>query len=522
MADLTDIQAAETVKIAGANPSTGVESYFVNVTSEGRVKTDLGYPTAAFGSLMTASLLPYVNLEPTHGLQERIFETYTNGTGSSVSIFDSGTGREFQASCGTSVGGYGLLRSKKVLKYRAGIGSMARFTARFTAPVANSGQRIGLGNIGNELTFGYDGTTFGILRKTGGRVEIRTLTLTNRATSAQTGTVTLNGIATGGISLTNSTIEQNAFEIAAAYSASTLWTAYNVGATIVFFGEALGSRSGTYSFSSTGAAAGSFTQQQAGQNATDNWVYQSSWNADKMDGTGESGMVLDPTKGNVYQIQFQYLGYGNLMFYIENPETGKLTLVHQIKYPNANTTTHLDYPGFKLAMFAFSAGSTTNLTIYSGSLAGFHENSNLYPRKIHSEIKSLTGVGTSLTSVLALKKLQTSNGLMDIRDIKFMDLAVAVDGTKPVVFKLLLNPTFASNQLYATFDEDTSIVVSSSGGTVSGGEQLYCGSLPKSGNIDIDVSNLDFVISSNDVIALCVQATASTTDATASCTWGEE
>jgi hypothetical protein len=35
MADLTDLQSAQTVKIAGANPSTGIESNFVEVGPDG-------------------------------------------------------------------------------------------------------------------------------------------------------------------------------------------------------------------------------------------------------------------------------------------------------------------------------------------------------------------------------------------------------------------------------------------------------------------------------------------------------
>lgn len=38
MADLSDLNAASSAKIVGADPSTGVETYFANVTSEGELK----------------------------------------------------------------------------------------------------------------------------------------------------------------------------------------------------------------------------------------------------------------------------------------------------------------------------------------------------------------------------------------------------------------------------------------------------------------------------------------------------
>ena len=39
MSDLSDLQAAQTIKIAGANPSTGIENFYAEVDSGGRLAT---------------------------------------------------------------------------------------------------------------------------------------------------------------------------------------------------------------------------------------------------------------------------------------------------------------------------------------------------------------------------------------------------------------------------------------------------------------------------------------------------
>lgn len=44
------------------------------------------------------------------------------------------------------------------------------------------------------------------------------------------------------------------------------------------------------------------------QNGTDNWIPQSAWNNDTFDGNGRSGVALNATQGNVYSIQYQWLG----------------------------------------------------------------------------------------------------------------------------------------------------------------------------------------------------------------------
>jgi len=45
---------------------------------------------------------------------------------------------------------------------------------------------------------------------------------------------------------------------------------------------------------------------------------------DPLDGTGDSGMTYDPTKLNVFEIRFQYLGAGAIEYWIESDTIGKL------------------------------------------------------------------------------------------------------------------------------------------------------------------------------------------------------
>lgn len=482
-----------------------------------RVEDDK-FQFGAFGGLNTFHLRPYINLAATAGTPERYTESYTSGTGASSGYVDNNPGLEYRVQSGTDVGGYGVIRSKKVLAYRPGIGSIARFTARFTTPVANSIQRAGLFNIGNELTFGYDGTRFGILRRTGGRPEIRKISLTQRATSSQTVTVTLNGTAFGGIAVTNSSIEQNAYEIAS--STFTGWTAYNIGSEIYFQAGSVNAKSGTYSVASTGNLAGTASQVIAGAAVSDNWIYQTDWNETTLTSATDP-FILDHTKGNVYQVQFQYLGYGQIVFSIENPNTGKFLPVHKIQYANAYQTPSMDLPQFKLGIFAASAGSTTNLAVHSASMAGFHENSTDFPFKAHSAIGSVTSVGTTLTNILALKKTSFANNRLLIADVIMNNVTCAAEGTKPVEFEIRLNPTFATALTWASVDEDSPVVKTTGGGTITNGEPIFAMALGKSSNINIELAKLDLFLSTDDVVSICARATSGTSDITASATWSE-
>jgi hypothetical protein len=267
------------------------------------------------GALLTHDSHPTIQLSPVYGLRNvtdtETFAGADAGLSGTVSTVDESAGAEYKVTTGTSVGGYGIVRSRRLARSREGQGLRYKLSARFDTPVASSTQRIGGVQIGTELSFGYNNTTFGILYRTGGRVEIQRLTINTPAGGAETATITLNGTPTN-VSLTAATAATNAAEIAA--TSFSGWNVYQNGSTVTFVASSLGNKSNTFSFASTGVAAGTFSEVIAGADVTDTWTSQSSWNIDPVDGTGPSGLTLDPTKGNLYMIEQQANGYGNFEY----------------------------------------------------------------------------------------------------------------------------------------------------------------------------------------------------------------
>lgn len=51
-------------------------------------------------------------------------------------------------------------------------------------------------------------------------------------------------------------------------------------------------------------------------NSTENKIYQSNWNVDKLDGSGSSARTLNTTDGQVYNIEFTWYGYGVVTFVV--------------------------------------------------------------------------------------------------------------------------------------------------------------------------------------------------------------
>jgi len=113
---------------------------------------------------------------------------------------------------------------------------------------------------------------------------------------------------------------------------------------------------------------------------------------------------FDYTKLNVYQIAFQWLGAGEITFFIEDPESGTFELIHRIQQANSTTFTSIDNPSLPIRAYVKNTGNTTNLTLRTpsatGGLEGRVENDSLQTvRGVDTIVES---VGTTLIPILTL------------------------------------------------------------------------------------------------------------------------
>jgi len=481
-------------------------------------------PVTPFGEVSVAEDTPVVQLDATLGLKtQQEVEVYTGTTGS-VAVEDTGTGYEWRCQTGTDVGGYGIVRSQNAVAYKPGQGSVYRFTARFDEGVALSSMRAGAIAVGNELSFGYNGVDFGILHRTAGKLEIRKLTITAAASGNETATVTLNDIEYT-VSLTSGTIVHTCVELAAD-DYNSVWVATSNDETVLFIGQAVGAQSGTYSFSSTGTAAGTFEQVAAGADVVDTWYLQEEWNVNRCDGSGPFPMVLNPQNGNVFQIKQQYLGYGNIDFHIENPANGKFQMVHRIHYSNNYQSPSLMAPSFKMGVFAASIGSTTNLNAYMASMFGANQGKSISTINPDSHGNTNTNVTTTTANILSIRVRPEINGIIQLREIKALLATFASDGTKPAVVYLYLNPTLSGDPDWQyhegnTTDAITEVMTTTVDVDVNDGVTLELGTfgLARVDSEVVDLEKLGITVKRNDVLTLAAQSTSGSTEITGSLIW---
>ena len=498
----------------------------IPVTQEGHIEVAIHSPRLPFGSLHTENLTPIFQTDAVYGLNSgQLLPVQTTGSGTVL-----GDNNLFSCSTGTTIYSQAVLLGRKRLRYRAGQGVVTRFTAIYTTPVANSYQLVGVGTASDGIYVGYGNTNnlsdlrFGILYVRGGVREIKTLTVTTGATVASNCTITLNGTAFTVPLTAASNIQRTVYEISS-YTGYTGWDAYPASSTtVVFIRKSAGTTASTQTFAAgtTGATA-TIVQTKAGVASVDTFIPQSDWNGDKLDGTGASGVTITPLKGNVFEIDLQYLGFGVIVIYAEvataNSNNAEFVAIHTIKNPNTLILPIFTNPSFPFTMAAYSAGSTTNLTVSCASFAGFIEGKKVLHGNRFTYFNQLTTVGsTNFQALFTIMNTRYYAGKANQSVINLLSVSGAIKHTSPVIYYLIRGGTLQGNPSFSQLSSLSCSVWDSSSTTVTytNGEQLiWTGHLGDTGEIDHYFGNGEYnaeevTLQPGEWMTLAVKATTGT------------
>jgi hypothetical protein len=278
--------------------------------------------------------------------------------------------------------------------------------------------------------------------------------------------------------------------------------------------------------------------------SVDTWIPQASWNIDQMDGRfgSPSGQTLDPTKLNVYQIKYQYLGGGNMFFYVLNSITGRFDLVHLIRNANTQTQTNFRNPSMNMLWTTYnSVSSTAVCKVSGGSCALFVEGVRTFLGPLVSEDAYLTAVpNTTLTSVLAVRNATTFNGIPNRAFLHLRSVSVAINGGTTATIVILriiknytsgpttfvpLNGTTADNGVTITNGQactSSSVPAPTTYVTVSGGSQVFSTVVSATSLATFDLTSYDISIFPGDTVSFAAFGTASTPLVGVTAVWNED
>ena len=486
----------------------------------------------AFGELSAESKTPQIQAKFPYGVNPRVVQSLTNNASSTIT---SSSGNCI-VTCAGAADAFAQIRSRRTLRYGPGQGALMLGTCLFTTGVANSSQVFGAGDDDEGFFWGYNGTSFGVLRRSGGSLEIRSISITAGATNSGNITITLDGTAVVVAVTAGDTIAQVVAKIVAQATAfgnaGRGWEVHtddNIGVEFIsFVAEAA---AGAFTFTDTGGTlvtAGAFSTTVTGVAPTETWIALDSANAqvvDPLDGTGPSGMTIDPTKGNVYSVKFQYLGYGAVEYGVENPVTGKIVVAVRLRYANANTAPTVRNPTFYLSAIAKTEAAYSGSTIVmkTASMAGFIEGKDNVSGIRHSATATKS-ISTTANAVLILHNELDFNSQVNRITVYPVSMTFASESSKTTVFRILKEPTIITGAVALT-DVEAGVSVmqySSTGTTVTGGRDV--GTVVVSGGTSERVKFTDdeiIMLPGDRLVVTAYHTGGAAADVTVACSWIE-
>lgn len=485
----------------------------------------------AFGPTVATGLTTEVSAYTERAADDRVWKQFSK-LGGSVAV----TAGEAVLTTGATQYAYMVLQTVAQSAYLPGKGLRMAWTARFPdGEITNGFQAVGPFHGEGGFAVGYpgDGSGFGLMFRRGRRFEVQTLEVTVAASGAETVTLTLNGVAQTGVSVTNASVQTNAKEIAEGVSYSDSgglvdYDAYALDDTVYFIRQTHGVVGGAFSISSTGTCDGTFSQLQAGAAGTQTWAAQADWD-DPCDGGGPSGLLLDPTVGNVYMLTYGWLGYLGATLWIADPSEQRMVPVHRLAWNGtaAATSPSVADPRFPIIYSAASLGSTESFSISGAScyiaLEGDLDTSS---GPIVTESARNTSVGTSEAPVVSVMVSPVSlrNSVINRRRLTIEELDVANVGAKDALIRVYIGEQ--SNLTGSNFqnaDIDESVWCDVSATAVSGTlNEIAVFDLPAGDSVIGPLHAEGFVVYRGQVLIVTAETTASTTEIFVSLTGHED
>lgn len=419
-------------------------------TDNGKVNVELYIPVdpqaqrTAFGELSVAEPTPEVQISAVAGLRDDVQQIFA-GAGSSVAAVLG----NYECVSGTSPSGLSSILSARPATYRNGQGLVCEITALFEDDKPDSIQLAGFINGNNAFAFGFENASYGIVRAFDGVTEFQELQVTSAATGSENATITVDG--TGfTVPLTSGSVEHNAFEISNSLNVQVPNYSFSANGDTVSALAAIPIAAGSFAFSSATAIA-IWTQINIGTPATFDFVPEADW-------THPPVFTIDPTKGNVYQIKIQYLGYGGIKFYIENPDTTEFDLVHIYKYSNANVRPSVNNPTFRVGWVAQNLGNTLPITVRGASATGFVEGKKVFDERGRGLSAENTALNTTRVNLLSIRNRLHMNNSINRISIYPKSLIASADHNKTVILHMDIGATFSTDLIFEYLDQVNSAV----------------------------------------------------------------
>ncbi len=252
---------------------------------------------------------------------------------------------------------------------------------------------------------------------------------------------------------------------------------------------------------------------------------QASWNGDKLDGTGASGITLDVTKAQIFWTDIEWLGVGTVRCgFVVN---GQFIVCHSFHHANILNKVYMTSATLPLRYELISTGPAATMRAICSTVMseGGHSNRS-FTRAIGT---ALTGKDLSNTVYRPLVCLRMKSTALDSIVVP---TAFDVYGLQQAAFayRIILNPTLTGAS-WTSADTDSTVEYDLSATALSGGkvitQGIFLGS-NKGGSAQVTSNEIDFsqqlgrtIAGVSDIWCLAAIATTSNDDAVGIVNWQE-
>lgn len=279
-------------------------------------------------------------------------------------------------------------------------------------------------------------------------------------------------------------------------------------------------------FEQTGSGLFVVKRSKTSGSVVDTAIAQSSWNLDKLNGTGQSGVTIDTTKTQIFVIDFEWLGVGRVRYGVVI--NGLIIYCHEVNHANSMTTVYMSSPNlpirYEITNTGISASSTALTQICSTIISEDGYNPDGLSYSADRGVTATGSIGTTLAPIVSIR-LKSSRLAASINKFGFSILGTGVATFRWV---LILNPTITGGPA-ASWNSVSSAVESDIArtGSVSGGTVILSGYA----NRNLSIRAIDQIESINalgadvdgvpDELVLAVQTTSSSDVFFGSISWKE-
>lgn len=257
--------------------------------------------------------------------------------------------------------------------------------------------------------------------------------------------------------------------------------------------------------------------------AVDTKVAQSDWNLDKLDGTGPSGVTLDPTKSQIIFIDIEWLGVGRVRigFVID----GIPVYVHQFLNANNNAGVYMSTPNLPLRYEIENdgTGAASELEHICSSVIseGGQQKLGVLRHKDSGAISSLSA-GTAYAMLGIRLQSGKIGGSIELENISLLSSSQ----NDQAHWEIRFNPTVAGTFTYSNITNSVvQTAIGTNANTVTGGTEIDGGyfstaqaavaSLPNALKLGADIAG-----TVDELVLVCIPVTNNIT-VEASLTWRE-